>query len=141
MKLSNLSPKTQKIEILFPTGEATGITFTLQSPKTKIVREKQLKSAPIELAMAREMEKLTKGEDTDRATAVERLTATAAEMINAQAEYLATAVINWSGVTDDEGNDLPFSREEVLKLFQDPANDYIYLQVNEALKDQSAFFR
>lgn len=143
MKLSALSPKKHEFEVKTPTGEGTGIFFTLQSPKAKTVREKQLASTPIEMAMMKQLEKLQKADDpaADREKAINNLIATSTDLITAQAEFLATAVVNWRGVTDDDGNDQPFDRAELTTFLALPENEHIAVQIAEELRVQANFFR
>lgn len=51
--------------------------------------------------------------------------------------YASTVVLSWEGVTDREGNDLPCTKENVKKLFQDLPD--LFTDVRDAASSHELF--
>ena len=66
--------------------------------------------------------------------------ATAEEIDRNQAELLAAVTVDWKAFEDDDGNPLPCTRENVLKVFTSDGHRWIREQVDEAVAKKRLFF-
>lgn len=121
MKLSKLKPQTQELPVYLPNGEDTGIRLKVVSKDNARVRELQR-----ELFVLSEKEL----DPAAKHRAVEQ-----------QAYKMAAAcVVDWSGIEDEEGNPLQFSKEQCEALFHDPELMYLTETVMEFAGKRQHFF-
>jgi len=58
------------------------------------------------------------------------------------AEFFTARMLDWSPIKfDEDGQEIPFSRERAIELLLDPGFGWLYKQVVDFLKDDGAFTR
>jgi hypothetical protein len=123
MKLQSLLPNVAKLEVIHPTLGATGIILTLLGPDSKQVREKV--KGIIRLNVGK---KEITGADVD---AVEKQ----------GNELVATAIVGWTGIEDDNGKEIPYTPEKALELINDPGLAFMKEQIDVFINERKHFFR
>lgn len=120
MRIDQLFPIAQDLAILMPDGEPSGIVLKVISLDGSAPR-----------AVARAYAQSVVGKDS----------ASIEEMEQHSYNVLAACVIGWSGVQDENGNELPFSQEKVRELFGKSELSFIREQVEAFVSKRAHFFR
>jgi len=122
MKLSTLLPNVAKMELIHPEIGPTGIFINLIGQDSKVFRDKA------KVIASSLVGKSSKDADYDK-------------LITQSIELAAACIVGWSGLEDEEGNEIPYSPAKALELVADPGLAYLKEQVEEFIADRKNFFR
>lgn len=122
MKLTALLPNVAKMELTHPTLGATGITLSLIGQDTKVFRDKA------KIIAKSMVGKTSKDIDID-------------VMERQNLELAASCIVGWTGIQDDDGNELPYSPDKAFELMTDPGLRFLREQVEEFIAERKNFFR
>jgi len=110
-------PKTEEV--------IPGMTLTLLGKDSKVLRAIQLDRTQ---AALNRMQR--RGADAP----------VASEIIDQATDDLVTLTIGWDGFTDDDGSLMPFSKDAVKKIYNDPELSWIKEQAEKFVNDRANFF-
>lgn len=122
MKINQLLPTAADLHIVLPDGESTGIVIKMVGQDSSAFRSAAKGIA--QMLMAQEDKKLD----------VEAL-----EKQNI--ELLAACIVNWSGLEDEEGNPLPFTKTKAIELLSMPELAFVREQIERFVAKRQNFFR
>lgn len=121
MRVNEMLPVVKQLEIKMPDGSNTGVVLTVVGQDSV-----QFRSMARKLASSMTTRKDRPSID---------------ELEQQNAELIATCIVGWTGLEDEEGNPLPYSHEEALKLMTNPGLHFMRDQVEEFAKERTNFFR
>ena len=110
-------PKTEEV--------IPGMTLTLLGKDSKVLRAIQLDRTQ---AALNRMQR--RGADAP----------VASEIIDQSMDDLVALTIGWEGFTDDDGSLIPFSKDAVKKIYNDPELPWIKEQADKFVNDRANFF-
>lgn len=122
MKVQSLLPKAQKFEVKLPTGEATGVVFTVVGQDSA-----QFKSAAKAFAQ-RQLDAKDKRMDVE-------------SMDKQRIEMAAVCLTDWSGLDDEFDQPLAFSKEAAISLLSNPGLGYLVDEIERFVTERANFFR
>lgn len=116
-----------KVQIKDPNGEPLGVMFELAGPEHPDRKR-------ISFAQSRKVMKSYA--KTGRAEMPEPEDAEAQKK-----ENLASFTLGWTGLLDEKGTEIPFTKQAALDLYQDPEMAWLVDQLDAALGDKELFIK
>jgi len=111
------------MEVIHPTLGATGIILNLLGPDSKQVRDK-----------AKALVKLGLGK--------KELTTADIEQAELQSnEVLAAAIVGWTGIEDENGEEITYTPAKALEFISDPGLSFMKEQIDQFIGERKNFFR
>jgi hypothetical protein len=121
MKLKQLLPSAQKLEITLPDGSPTGIVLSVVGQDSVTFRDCAKKWGQLMLDKA-EKPNLN-------------------ELETQNAELTAAFIVGWDGIEGDDGAPMIYSKEKALELMSNPELSFVREQVEEFARTRTHFFR
>lgn len=121
MRINRMLPVVRQLEIKMPDGSVSGVVLSVVGQDSVQFRN---------MAKKFHAEMLTRKEKP-----------TFDELEQHNAELIASCVVGWDGLEDDEGNPLGHSHNEAVKLMLNPGLAFMRDQVEEFAKERTNFFR
>lgn len=125
--LSIKSVASAQVEIKDEEGAPTGVFFELAGPTHP--KRKQIQLAN-QRRLQQQLQKTGKVQLDDPI-----------EQESQQKENLAEFTLGWSGLTDDSGADIPFSKAKALELYENDDYAWIVDQLQAALSEKERFMK
>lgn len=122
MKITQLYPSTQQMEVILPNNDVTGIKLTLQGQDTKAFRDAAKAFA------TKQMERKEKTVDLDN-------------LEKQRVELAVVCLVDWEGIQDEDDTDLPFTKAKAKELLSKPELAFIVEQIEEFVTLRGNFFR
>ena len=121
MRIDQLYPSSIEFEVKDALGNPTDL-------KLKIVGA----SSKEYIAVARNNYKVTHGKE---------LHDNVEFFYQCRVELNVSSIVGWSGLEDENGKQVPFSKEKAIELLSNPELEFILTQVEEQVAQREKFFR
>lgn len=121
MKLTDLYPQSQKLAITLPNGAETGIVLDVVGQDSAQYRAVMLRQSKAFLGM-------------------EQNTVDPAALAHMNAERVASHIVGWTNLEDEQGAPLAYSAEKAIELMAKPELSFVREQVEAFAEKRTNFF-